>query len=433
VVDQGAESQFPAGVRFFLTARGPDIINDIRVFFTKMGNTTSSAYRNVAFEPGQTVSGESILRTGTGNSYIPPGTMMEYSFEIRDKAGRVHRTEGRPFIYLDNRFEWRTVSDGLITVYYYGEFAERRAQVILEASREALERMRPVLGIAPSQPLRIISYNNYRHMSEALPFRAQAVRERLITQGMAFSEERVLLVHAFDASVRGTASHEFTHLLVAEAAGRADAQVPAWLNEGLAEYGNVGSTGDFDKALRQGILARKLRPLWHQATFSGTPDDIIIAYGQASSVVRYLIEHHGAAKVGELMRALQETLNIDRALQQVYGFDQRGLDSQWRTALGLEPLPAPGELEQQGATPTPIPTPVLAPTATPGPTLTAAAEGGKGQQVSPGGCYAAKSGQAGFILELASLAMLMGPMAVLAARISGRRHRFAAHWWCRNR
>ena len=67
---------------------------------------------------------------------------------------------------------------------------------------------------------------------------------------MAFSDERVLLVPAFDPTVKGTTSHEFTLLLVAEAAGRAASQVPAWLNEGLAEFGNIDPTDDYDAALR---------------------------------------------------------------------------------------------------------------------------------------------------------------------------------------
>ena len=180
-------------------------------------------------------------------------------------------------------------------------------------------------------------------MSSALPFRSQAVREQLQTQGMAFSTERVLLVHGFDATVKGTVSHEFTHLLVAEAAGRAYAQVPAWLNEGLAEYGNIDPTDNYDGALRYGIFTRRLKPLWYQDAFSGTPDDIIIAYGQGRSVVSYMIGQYGKEKMVELFQVLRSTLNIDSALQQVYGFDQYGLDTEWREAIGIDPLPPPEE------------------------------------------------------------------------------------------
>ena len=207
--------------------------------------------------------------------------------------------------------------------------------------------MLPVLGIAPTEPLRIVSYNNYRHMSSALPFRSQAVSEGLQTQGMAFSNERVLLVHGFDPTVTGTVSHEFTHLLVGEAAGRAINQVPSWLNEGLAEYGNIAPTDDYDAALRYGIFTRRIKPLWYLSSFGGTPEDIIIAYGQGRSVVQYMIDSYGEDRMAALFPVLQRTLDIDQALLEVYGMDQFGLDTAWRNALGLEPLPSPEELESE--------------------------------------------------------------------------------------
>ena len=43
----------------------------------------------------------------------------------------------------------------------------------------------------------------------------------------------------------------------------------------------------------------------------------------------------------------QRTLDIDGALLEVYGLDQFGLDSAWRTFMGLEPLPSPDELATQ--------------------------------------------------------------------------------------
>jgi len=347
VVEAKAESQFPDGIRFSVVANSVDEIDDIRVFFSKVDQQGRSAYRSVDFEPGDSVSGESVLPSGSGGDYYPPGTKIEYSFEVRDKAGAVVRTESKEFVYQDNRFDWETVVEGLITVYYYGEYVEERAMVVLEAAKENLQKMLPVLGIAPTEPLRIVSYNNYRHMSSALPFRSQAVSEGLQTQGMAFSDERVLLVHGFDPTVTGTVSHEFTHLLVGEAAGPALSQVPAWLNEGLAEYGNIDPTDDYDAALRYGIFTRRIKPLWYLSSFGGTPEDIIIAYGQGRSVVQFMIDRWGEERMAALFPVLQRTLDIDQALLEVYGMDQFGLDSAWREELGLEKLPSPEELENQ--------------------------------------------------------------------------------------
>jgi hypothetical protein len=411
VADQGVQSQFPNGVRFSLTARSPDQIDDIRVFFRK-ADQRNRAYGTVEFARGNEVRGEYLLRSGGGGGFIPPGTQIDYSFEVRDKGGRVHRTPEQRFIYLDNRFEWRTVSDGLTTVYYYGEFVEKRAQTVLEAAQETLKQMGPVLGIQPIAPLRIVTYNNYRHMVAALPFRSQAVSEQLQTEGQAFSEERVLLVLGVSPTIRGITSHEFTHLLVAEAAGGAISQVPAWLNEGLAEYANLEPTDSYERALRNAIFTRRLRPLWYQRDFGGKPEDIIIAYGQGRSVVQFLVAKHGPAKIAELMRALQKTLDIDKAMEEVYGFDQHGLDSQWRMALGLEPLPPPRELERQlqaraEATPTPDPTP----TPTPEPTPVAAAGRDAAPRASPGCSAPNRPGATAG--DLASLVLLAGPVALL--------------------
>ena len=347
VVEAKAESQFPDGIRFSVVATSVDEIDDIRVFFSKIDQKGRSAYRSVEFEPGDSIVGESILPSGSGGEYFPPGPKIEYSFEVRDKAGAVVRTESREFVYEDNRFEWFTVVEDLITVYYYGEYVEGRAHVVLEAAKANFQKMLPVLGIAPTEPLRIVSYNNYRHMSSALPFRSQAVSEGLQTQGMAFSNERVLLVHGFDPTVTGTVSHEFTHLLVGEAAGPAINQVPSWLNEGLAEYGNIDPTDDYDAALRYGIFTRRIKPLWYLSSFGGTPEDIIIAYGQGRSVVQYMIDSYGEDRMAALFPVLQRTLDIDQALLEVYGMDQFGLDTAWRNALGLEPLPSPEELESE--------------------------------------------------------------------------------------
>lgn len=429
VVAINAESKFPDGIKFSVTARSSEVINEMRVFLKKTGQTGRSAYRSVEFVPGKVVTGESLLRSGGSAEYFPPGTTVDYAFEIRDKGGAVLRTQDQHFVYRDSRFNWLSLSSDLITVDYYGEYVEERARTVLEAAEAAMKRMVPVLGIQPTEHLRIVSYNNYRHMSAALPFRSQAVREQLQTQGMAFSDERVLLVHGFDATVRGTVSHEFTHLLISEAAGRASSQVPAWLSEGLAEYGNIDPTDDYDAALRYGIFTRRLKPLWYQASFGGTPDDIIIAYGQARSVVQLLVGRYGPEKMAGLMRAFQTTLDIDQALQQIYGFDQHGLDSEWRLAIGLDPLPPPGQLEQRLQTqqpstppPAPISIPTPAPADTPAPEISPAAapQDGRVGKSSPG-CAAPGNGQSGGTgMGLETLLLLAGPLGLMSFRLLRR-------------
>ncbi|MQF69289.1 hypothetical protein FIM12_03020 [SAR202 cluster bacterium AD-804-J14_MRT_500m] len=247
------------------------------------------------------------------------------------------RTDEKEFIYLDPRFEWELLSDGLLSVYYYGP-TQKRAETILQSAQDAVVKMSRVLAVSDVSPISIIAYNNYRHMAVALPPRAQAVREGLVTQGQAFTEIRVVLVLAFDPEVSGITSHEITHVLIDDSAGRGYGVLPIWLNEGLAEFGNISPSESYDNALLYGIYTRRVKPLWHLQSFSGGTDDVVIGYGQSRSVVSYLINVYGEHKMAQLMEDLGKTLSVDAALTETYGFDQRGLDSEWRDWIGLRPI-----------------------------------------------------------------------------------------------
>ena len=121
VLQQNTESDFPNGIKFHLEVKGPDTIDDIRVYFRKMGQTGDSGYRIVDFENGRHIYGESKILSNKDNQYIAPGTRIEYHYDIRDVTGRVLKTDPQVYTYLDNRFEWSTVTDGVITVFYFGE------------------------------------------------------------------------------------------------------------------------------------------------------------------------------------------------------------------------------------------------------------------------------------------------------------------------
>ena len=458
----GAESQYPNGIKFYISARSSAEIDEVRVYFRKTGRVTAGAYREVEFQSvsldsGGSIQGEANLSTGMGGGYIPPGTEITYSFEIRDESGAVHRTPDQVAFYNNAAFDWESVTSGPITVLHYGLGSRERAQLVLEAAAEALERMAPVLGFDPTEPVRIVAFQGFRDLFEALPFRMQALQGRVQTEGMAFGDERVVLIDGFNPDYRGITSHEITHLEVAEVTGRAHSRVPSWLSEGLAEYGNVDPSSEYDAALSRGIRADRVSALWRLSFSSGSGEDIIRAYGQGLSIVQYLVDTFGESKVAELMEEIQRSLDIDEALKAVYGFDQYGLDTEWRISNGLEPLPKPEERESLRAllptvtpsptppstqTPTPAPTPTtqptftLEPTATSRPTPTATAppptpspqptpqvsiqDSGDGQS-SPG-CSSPHPGNSGaFSGDLALLAILALPLAMLAIRSRPRR------------
>ena len=76
VIEAKAESQFPDGIKFTVVAKSVDVIDEIRVFFSKVDQKGRSAYRSVDFEPGATVTGESLLPAGLGGTYFSPSALL---------------------------------------------------------------------------------------------------------------------------------------------------------------------------------------------------------------------------------------------------------------------------------------------------------------------------------------------------------------------
>lgn len=177
-------NQFPEGVEFEAVAEtvAPEKIEEIKLEMGVKGSQRVS-YAYLEFAPDTRVQGKYLLRT-TGAQYKPPGTLIEYRFIVRDSAGRTLETERETFLYMDNRFEWEKVSEGLVEVYYYGP-TKGRAELVLKASTNTVTRMGAVLGVVPAQTIRVIGYNNASHMVAALPFVAKAAEAKLVIQGQA--------------------------------------------------------------------------------------------------------------------------------------------------------------------------------------------------------------------------------------------------------
>jgi len=356
VLYSGAISEFPEGIRFQLKTSSDNKIASIAVRFNT-GQGTTGSYNYLKFEEEFVVDSELFWRTNTSTRYIPPGTVIRYHFEIEDNAGNSFITEPTDFIYHDARFTWDELSRGPVTVSYHGP-VQKRAQLVLDATIETLQHMGPILGADTEEPIRVTMYNNVKEMLVALPPGSTTIRRELITEGQAFVKVGTLLVLGGGRGAIGTTSHEVTHILTHRAGDSVYRTVPSWLDEGLAEYGNIDPGFSYDIALEFAIATDRLLPITSLPVLPGTPDDIIIFYGQGRSIVRFMIEVFGAEKIKALMAAMKSGRNIDDAITLIYNMGRVELENRWRTAIGA-PLFSPEGRER--SVPTRIARPTLQP------------------------------------------------------------------------
>jgi hypothetical protein len=354
IVRSGAESQFPEGMTFFLDVESDVRIDDVRVVFTVGDRGTNTySYLELEYVSEALTNGEFYHRTNSRDRYIPPGTTITFFFEITDETGYTHVTDPETFRFDDARYEWEEVILETVTILYHGPL-RTRAERLAEAAVESLHLMADVTGADITKPITMTLYNNNAEMIGAVARRSLASSRELVTEGQAFESESLVLVLAGRSDI-GTATHEMTHILVARASGGAG-NVPLWLNEGLAEYGNLDQTVTYERFLEWAEGTDRLTPLKNLRSFPGDPNLTLVAYGQGRSAVEYMLEEFGNEKMRQLLAVLGGGVGIDGALQAVYGFGIDDLQNQWREYIGADPYVDP----TPGPTPTPQPEPTPA-------------------------------------------------------------------------
>ena len=345
-LDGGLESNFPESIRFFTTFESDIEIDDVRVRFTTGPITTGQYdYLDIDERSESLFDGELLWRVNTSARYLPPGTTVDFVFEAIDEDGNEYLSDQYSQMVFDARFEWEVVSRGPIHVYYHGP-VQVRAERLAEAAQESMEMMGPITGSEIETPIVVTLYNNNAEMIGAVSARSATISRELITEGQAFFDHSVVLVLSGSRDI-GTLTHELTHILVGRAAGGSTALVPLWLNEGLAEFGNLDKGLSYVYFLDWAVDTQRLIPFTRLQSFPGDPNLVIVSYGQSRDFVEYLIETYGADKIAETLASIGEGRSGDIAIRNIYGKTVQQLDNEWRDKIGADPYVPP--------TPTPTP------------------------------------------------------------------------------
>ena len=334
-----AAAEFPSGIRFRVRAESDSPITSVAVRLRSQARSWG-VYEHLDHSGGKVVDARLFWRAGFGTGYIPPGALLHVSFEIEDSAGNLHETGFKDFVYQDPRFEWDEVTSGPVTVAYHGP-VRRRAEDILDTIVQTLDIMAPILGSGTSVPIRATLYNNYGEMLVALPPWTRQIGHEIIAEGQAFADFNTLLILGSGRQALGTAGHEAVHILTHQAGDGFVSRLPAWLDEGLAEFGNPQPGYLYDIALEFAIETGTLLPVLYMQGGSLTSEEIIIFYGQAKSIVSYMVFTYGPEKIRRLLSELKSDVSMDEALTAVYGFSVEDLDNSWRRFVGAPEYQAP--------------------------------------------------------------------------------------------
>lgn len=343
VTDRGAENHFPDGIIFSVAAQGDAPIEKVRLRYTILPDGTN-ATGIPDFEPGPSVVTRFTLagQESADGIYLPPGTTIEYRWEATDANGNVASTETATFFYDDVRFGWTPMEAGGVTVYFYAGGPED-AQAMLDAAVETLSSMSQLLGTTVDFPVKVWIYDSVEDMRPALVRQSEAFEQRIRTDGTRVASDTVLVLGtvAFD-----TLRHELTHVVTHVAGEGPFSSLPFWLDEGTAVYAQ-SDPGTFADAIRRAVERGNVLSIHSITSDAGDPNKVTLYYGQSWSIVSYLIETYGQEKFARLFAEIKSGKTTDEALLAAYGFDQDGLEDEWRASLGLPPEEEPEPADQR--------------------------------------------------------------------------------------
>lgn len=259
---------------------------------------------------------------------------LEYWWVFTDAQNRTVSTQPQTFQYTDNRFEWRSLTDGRVTVYWQTG-ADDFGQTALQAAADGLTRANQLLQTALPETVAVYIYPDLE--SERATF---APTDPAWMDGKAFPKWNTVVVNVADdvnafTRLNTEIPHEVAHLLIFRAAGGEAGynNLPQWLNEGLAVF-SEGSLGAEQASLLSAAKEAQALPSLSRLCFNFSADQsqAIISYAQSASVVRHIQRVHGIKRLNDLVQAYADGVDCDNGVRRALGLSLNDLELEWSQA-----------------------------------------------------------------------------------------------------
>ncbi len=229
---------------------------------------------------------------------------------------------------------------GSVTIQHHPGIDRLLVEEAFEVLALAEERIAPLLGGVPPEPVRIEIYPDGQSFTRGSSLPLEAIQT---TGVVAISKWNRLLLVSPRVLGRGygwkdTLVHEWIHGVVA---WHSDDRCPVWLQEGIAKgLDMLWRQDDFELNLQmQSLLARALqKDEWvtlqqMHPSFALLPSAEMagLAYAQVATQVELVRQTRGEDAIAEVLALLREGVDAGQALAQVYGAaDYAGLEADWK-------------------------------------------------------------------------------------------------------
>jgi len=241
-------------------------------------------------------------------------------------------------------YKWLTNETTHFTIYYHtgDEPLVSFGESVLESTYDFLKRDLFYREMKNEEKIPVIIYGSHNEFEET-----NILLQRIPESVGGFTESfKNRVVVPFDGSYkdfRHVLSHELVHVFqnriwYGEGFGsinrRMTMNISLWFIEGMAEYFSLNWDPESDEIIRDAIINSSIIPLKTLDYYGG-----YILYKEGQSVLRYIGEHYGDRKIGDIVYAIRVTKSLDRAIKKELGITLDELDRRWEKELKKEYWP----------------------------------------------------------------------------------------------
>ncbi|MBI4232932.1 MAG: hypothetical protein HY686_00645 [Chloroflexi bacterium] len=327
------EVDFPNQITFKLSAVAKETIAKVEFVLTDPNRKCGTPYLYTTpprFKPGTAISAIYKHRIIQSEPLVP-GSRLEYSWTLITNNGAVHRTAPASLPISDSRHAWNEIAEGNVLLHWY-EGESDFAHTLLNAAVKSIAQIGEVFGVSPGQRVNLFVYSSLEDLHSAM------FQPKEWTGGVALADYgTILLVVPPGETAYGkrVIAHEVTHLIVRQASFSCTGWLPGFPNEGLAML----SEGSLTPEAEQLLVLSVRNGVYYSAGgldfgFDKDPAAVRLAYVQAYSMTKYLLERYGIDKIRNLFEVFKETGAVTVAFEHVYGIDLQEFWAEW--LLGMQ-------------------------------------------------------------------------------------------------
>lgn len=333
LIDSATENHFPSALVFKMKAESSSDILRIRLNYQvekmNFARVVSEAWPE--FVPSPRVEARWIWDMRKAS--LPPSATIHYWWTIENKSGSKLVTPSTTIRFNDNRYNWKSLSSGKLTLFYY-EINQSVANELMKASQQAVERLAEDTGVRLEKPVELYIYASSKDLQGSMVF------PREWTGGTAFTQHGIIAIGISSQNLdwgRKALAHELAHMVTHQLTfSPYGANLPTWLDEGLAMHVEGELDASMRSYLKKAVDNQKLISVRSLSSpFSAKSEDAYLSYAESQSIIEFLLRDYGKDNMSNLLSLLKEGYSIDEALTKIYGFDQDGLDLLWSESLRL--------------------------------------------------------------------------------------------------